>query len=115
MNYQKYADKAYTKIKQYGSPITVKRAGKKQYDPATNTYTDTGIEFGGYAIQRNFDQKNIDGTNIKFGDVMFMASLDDRPKSNDEVSFKGHKYTVIDCQPMNPNGDVDIFVNIHAR
>lgn len=115
MNYQKYADKAYIKIKQYGSPITVKRAGKKTYDPATNTYTDTGIEFGGYAIQRNYDQKNIDGTNIKFGDVMFMAVLDNKPQSNDEVSFKGHKYTVKDYQTMNPNGETDIFYTIQAR
>lgn len=115
MNYQKYADKAYTKIKQYGSPITVKRAGKKTYDPATNTYTDSGTEFSGVAIQRSFNQKDIDGTNIKFGDVLFMASLSERPLTNDTVSFKGHKYTVINVQPMNPNGEVDIFVNIQAR
>ena len=115
MNYQKYADKAFAKIKQYGSPITVKRAGKKIYDPDTNTYTDTGEEFGGYAIQRNYDQRNIDGTNIKFGDFMFMASLSKQPKSNDEVSFKGHKYTVINVVPMNPDGNTDIFFTIQAR
>ena len=115
MNYQKYADKAYIKIKQYGSPILLKRAGKKQYDPATNTYTDTGIEFGGYAIQRNYDQKNIDGTNIKFGDVLFMASLSEKPLSNDAIIFEGKHYTVINCQSMNPNGKTDIFYTIQAR
>ena len=75
MNYQKYADKAFSKLKQYGSPITIKRSGKKVYDKTTNTYIDTGEEFGGVAIQRNFDQKNIDGTNIRMGDIQFMASL----------------------------------------
>ena len=115
MNYQKYADKAYSKIKQYGSPITVKRAGKKTYDPATNTYTDSGTELSGYAIQRNFNQKDIDGTNVKFGDVLFMACLNDRPMTNDSITYKGHTYTVINVSPMNPDGNTDIFINIHAR
>lgn len=115
MNYQKYADKAFSKLKQYGSPITIKRSGKKVYDKTTNTYIDNGEEFSGVAFQRNFDQKNIDGTSIKFGDVLFMASLEKRPQSNDTVTFGGRSYTVIDCKPMNPNGKTDIFFNIHAR
>ena len=115
MNYQKYADKAYEKIKKYGSPITVKRSGKKVYDKTTNTYIDTGEEFSGVAIQRNFDQKNIDGTNIKFGDVMFMAQLSKRPQSNDTVVFGDRNYTVINVEPMNVDGKTDIFVNIQAR
>lgn len=115
MNYQKYADKAYTKIKKYGSPITCKRSGKKVYDKATNTYVDTGKEFSGVAIQRSFDQKNIDGTNIRFGDVMFMAKMEERPQTNDTVTFGGKTYTVINADPMNVDGSVDIFVNIHAR
>lgn len=115
MNYQKYADKAFSKLKKYGSPITVKRSGKKVYDKTTNTYIDNGEEFSGVAIQRNFDQRNIDGTNIKFGDVLFMAQLKKRPQSNDSVVFGGKTYTVIKVDPMNIDGSVDIFVNIQAR
>lgn len=115
MNYQKYADKTFDKIKKYGSSISCKRSGKKVYDKTTNSYTDTGIEFSGVAIQRNFDQKNIDGTNIKFGDVQFMAAMEQRPQSNDTVIFGGRKYTVINVEPLNVDGSVDIFVNIHAR
>lgn len=115
MNYTKYADKAFTKIKQYGSPIIIKRSGKKEYDPTTNTYTDSGLEITGFAICRNYNQHNIDGTNIKFGDVMFMAKLPNRPQSNDTVIFGGRTYTVINVDPMNVDGNVDIFVNIQAR
>ena len=115
MSYQKYADKAHRKIKQYGAPITVRRAGKKVYDKATNTYVDTGEEFSGVAIQRSFEQKNIDGTNIKFGDVLLMACLDGRPQSNDTVAFGGKTFTVVNVDPMNPDGNTDIFVKIHAR
>lgn len=115
MNYQKYADKAYTKLNKYGSVIKIKRAGKRVYDKATNTYTDTGEEFSGVAIQRQFDQKNIDGTNIKFGDVLFMAQLPKRPQSNDSVTFGGKNYTVINVEPLNVDGSLDIIVYIQAR
>ena len=115
MNYQKYADKAYTKIKQYGSEIIVKRSGKKVYNKETNTYVDDGEEFIGFAIQRNFDQRDIDGTNIKFSDVLFMCSLNGKPLTNDSITFENKKYTVIDSKPLNPNGKTDIFWYIQAR
>ena len=115
MSYDKYAKKAYAKLKQYGSPITIKRSGRKVYDKTTNTYIDNGEEFSGVAIQRNFDQKNIDGTNIKFGDVLFMAQLPKRPQSNDTVVFGDMSYTVVNVEPMNVDGRTDIFVNIQAR
>lgn len=115
MTYQKYADKAYKKIKQYGSPVTVKSSGKKVYDDKTNTYTDTGNEFHGFAIQRNYDQRDIDGTNIRVGDVQFMAVLDGVPKSNDKITFGGKSYTVINVNTLNPDGTVNIFYTIQGR
>ena len=115
MNYQKYADNAYTKIKQYGSPIIIKRAGKAVYDPSTNTYTDSGAQLDGFAIMRNYNQHNIDGTNIRIGDVQFMAYLSGQPKSNDSITFGNKKYTVVNVDVMNPDGNTDIFYTIQAR
>ncbi len=115
MNYQPYADKTYAKLKKYGAPIKIVRSGGKVYNKETNSYTDTGEEFSGVAIQRNFSQKDIDGTNIKFGDVLFMAQLPKRPQTNDTVVFGGKSYTVVNPVTMNVDGAVDIFVNIQAR
>lgn len=115
MNYQKYADKAYAKIKQYGSPITVKRTGEKEYDKDTNTYKDSGEEFSGYAIQRNFNMRDIDGTNIRMGDVLFMASLGQTPQTDDTVTFNSKTYTVVNVSVLNPDGKTNIFYNIQAR
>lgn len=115
MNYQKYADKAYSKIRQYGSPIKIRRSGKKTYDPSTNTYTDSGTEINGFAIMRNYNQHNIDGTNIRMGDVQFMASLDGQPKSNDTITFGTKSYTVVNVDVMSPDGNTDIFYTIQAR
>lgn len=113
--YDKYATKASAKIRRYGSPITVRRSGKRVYDQEKNAYSDSGEEFSGVAIQRNFAQKNVDGTNIRFGDVLFMACLDGRPKSGDSVDFGGKAFTVVSVEPMCPDGKTDIYVNIQAR
>jgi len=119
MDYQKYAKKVFSKLQKYGNAeptnITIIRSGKIVYDPKTNTRTNTGEEFSGVAIQRNFNQRNIDGVNIKFGDILLMAQLPKRPQSNDTVCFSGRKYTVVNVEPLNVDGSVDIFVNIQAR
>lgn len=119
MDYQKYAKKAFDKLQAYGNAkptnVTIRRSGKVVYDPKTNTRTNTGEEFSGVGIQRNFNQKNIDGVNIKFGDILIMAQLPKRPQSNDTVIFVGKEYTVINVDPVNIDGSVDIFVNIQAR
>lgn len=114
-DYTVYQKRAYEKIKQYGSPVTVKRAGKKEYDKTTNTYTDTGVEYTGYAIQSSFDQKNIDGTNIKFGDILLMCTLNGVPMSNDTVTFGSKMYTVITVDVLSPDGATNILYNIQAR
>ncbi|SEP80163.1 hypothetical protein SAMN04487977_101468 [Treponema bryantii] len=115
MDYTKYANKAYSKLDKYGSAIKIKRSGNKIYDKTTNTYTDGGEEFSGVAIQRSFSIKDIDGTNVKYGDALFMAQLPKRPVTNDTVNFGGRNYTVLNADPMNVDGSVDIFVMIHAR
>lgn len=115
MNYSKYANKAYSKIKQYGSSIKITRSGSKVYNPSTNSYEDSGKEINGYALQSNFDQKNIDGTNIQFGDILLFAYLDDIPKSNDTVLFNEKSYTIINVEKVSPDGKTDIYYNIQAR
>lgn len=115
MNYVPYANKAFKKLGEKGSTISVTRAGNKVYNKETNTYTDSGETFSGKAVQLMYDQRDIDGTNIKFGDVKFLAQLPKRPMSNDTVSFGGKTYTVINADPLNPDGSVDIIVYIQAR
>lgn len=115
MNYTKYAQKAYEKIKKYGSPITIIRSGNKVYNPQNNEYEDIGEKINGYSLLNNFNQKNIDGTNIKFGDVLFFASLEKTPKSNDTILFNDKSYTIIDVNVFSPDGKTNIFYNIHAR
>ena len=110
MNYVPYADKTYTKLKKYGSAIMITHSGSKVYNPETDEYEDTGSTVVGVAIQRNYSQRDIDGTNIRI-----MASLNGKPYSNDVIEFEGNQYTVVLAIPLNPNGKTDIFWNIQAR
>lgn len=115
MNYQKYADKAYNKIKKYGSAIMITHSGSREYNPATNQYEETGTTVTGVAIQRNYQQRDIDGTNIRQGDIQFMASLNGKPYTNDKIEFEGKEYTVINISALAPDGKTDIFYTIQAR
>ena len=115
MDYQKYADKAYAKVKKYGSSITVTRTGESEYNPETDEYTDTTVQITGVALRSNFEQKDIDGTNVKFSDAKFMAVLNGTPETNDEVEFEGHKFVIINARPFNLDGKTDIYWTIQAR
>lgn len=115
MNYTPYANKAFEKIKKYGSAIMITHSGSKEYNPETDEYEDTGSIVLGVAIQRQYSQKDIDGTNIRMGDVNFMASLNGKVYSNDVIEFEGNNYTVVLAVPLNPDGKTDIFWNIQAR
>ena len=115
MNYQKYHNKAFDKVKKYGSSIIIKRIGESEYNPDTDTYTETTVEITGVALQLNFEQKDYDGTNVKYGDVKFMAVLNGRPETNDTVEFEGKSYVIINPRPLNLDGKTDIYCIIQAR
>ncbi len=115
MNYQKYYDKAFKKVKEKGSPIIITGTGESEYNPETDEYDGTEIEITGVALQFNFDQKDIDGTNIKFSDVRFMAVLNGKPQTNYSVTFGNQTYTIINAKPLNLDGVTDIYWTIQAR
>lgn len=115
MTYSKYAGKAYSKIKQYGSPVKITRSGSGVYNSATNSYEGDRNDVNGYALQSSFDQNNIDGTNVRIGDIILLAALDGVPKSNDTVVFCGKSYTAVSIDVLSPDGKTDIYYRIQAR
>ena len=116
MNYEKYYKKAYDKVKNYGSSIIITRqSGDPEYNPETDEYEETTVTITGVALQLNYKQSDIDGTNVKYGDVKFMAVLNGRPETNDSVEFEGKTYVIINPSPLNLNGKTDIYCMIQAR
>lgn len=115
MSYEKYQKKAFDKVKKYGSSIIIKRTGESQYNQDTDEYEDTAVKITGVALRLNFEQRDIDGTNVKYGDVKFMAVLNGTPQTNDTVEFEGNSYVIIYPRPLNLDGKTDIYCIIQAR
>ena len=115
MSYQKYYDKAFKKVKEKGSPIVIKGTGGASYNPETDEYEGDEIEIAGYACQFNFDQKDIDGANIKSTDVKFMAVLNGKPQTDYTVIFEGNSYKIVNPKTLNIDGKTDIYWILQAR
>lgn len=115
MNYKEYAEKAYSKIRQYGSPVKVLCAGERKYNPKTNSYDDESKIFTGYGLQSSFNLSNVDGTNIRIGDVLITCVLDGVPKTNDVIILQENKYTIVNVNCFSPDGKTSIYFKIQAR
>lgn len=115
MNYQKYADKAYEKIKQYGSFCKVIQAGGKQYNAETDEYESTESKLTGYALETNNKQSNMASENVRFSDVFLLCVLSGKPQSNDEIIFGDNTYTIVDVQTFSPDGNAKIYYKVQAR
>lgn len=84
-------------------------AGK--YDPVAGGAGQTGVDHEGSAVRADYDQRDIDGTAIKVGDVKFLVSplkLDGsdlpKPKTKDRITFAGTTYSVEHCKPWDYAG-----------
>lgn len=64
---------------------------------------------------QNYNLKNIDGTTIKNGDINLLSVFDDKPVLNDVIVFGGNKYTVMNVNPVCPDGETVIYYDIQAR
>jgi len=115
MNYEAIQKKALAKIKQYGKAITLTRITEGEYVPEDNSYSETKTIIDGVALQGSFSLQNVDGTNIRFGDVRFMAVLSDVPAVDDEIIFGSNFYHVVNISKLSPDGATDIYYEIQAR
>lgn len=115
MNYKKIADKAYSKIRQYGSECIIKRVTGSVYNPVTNKYEGAEDDVKGYALQSSFNMENIDGTNIKAGDILLMCVFDKEPKINETVLFGGNQYKIISLASVNPDGKNVMYYKAQCR
>lgn len=116
MNYSKYNKIAKEKIAKYGSPLTVSRVTSEVYDESTDTYNSVvTTEITGYGIVNNFNEKDIDGTNILAGDVMIMCWLPQEPLVEDKIEIGSKTYTCISVSELNVNGVDNIYYKLQGR
>lgn len=95
-----------------GAEMTLQRRQKGAYDPvAGGSPTAVTVSHAGSAFRDAYEQKDIDGTRIKQGDVKLLVSPDKLdgtempvPTTQDQVIFDGKTYTLIAVAPWNYAG-----------
>jgi hypothetical protein len=103
------------KIIEFGKPITLKKINATSYNPVTGVYDDDSFTSdSGYGLQTNYNNKDIDGTNIKIGDKELLAVEIAEPSSNDKIVIDSVEYDVINVSEVKP-GTVNMFYRIQIR
>ncbi|WP_443699179.1 hypothetical protein [Pseudomonas sp.] len=92
-----------------------------EYDPDTGSGADTTQQFDGSGFRENYQQRDVDGSRIKQGDVKLLISpvlLDGsdmpQPVSQDKIVFDGDTYTVRNVDPWDYAG-VAVGFSVQAR
>ncbi|WP_024696151.1 hypothetical protein [Pseudomonas syringae] len=94
-----------------GAALTLVKSVKGQRDPDTGVATEVVTNYPGSGLRETYNQRDIDNTNIKVGDVKFLVSpvlIDQsdmpQPASSDKIQFGGKVYSVIQVSPWNYAG-----------
>ena len=89
-----------------GAALTITRTVKGQRDPDTGATANIVTTYPGSGLRETYQQKDVDGTNIKAGDVKFIISpvqLDGadmpQPSTVDKILFDGKTYSVVQVNP----------------
>lgn len=104
-----------------GALLTLTKTVKGPRNPDTGATTDVVTNYQGSGLRETYEQRDIDGTNIKVGDVKFIVSPlqlngSDMPQGapQDKVAFDGKTYTVVQVNPWNYAG-LAVGFEIQAR
>ena len=94
-----------------GAEMTLLRRQQGAYDPVAGGSQTVIVNQLGSAFRDTYDQKDIDGTRIKQGDVKLLVSpekLDGTvlpaPTTQDQMIFDGKTYTLVAVEPWNYAG-----------
>ena len=94
-----------------GAELTLTKTEKGPRDPETGGSSTVVTSFLGSGLRETYEQKDIDGSLIKIGDVKLLVSPVQlagpdmpQPATQDKVLFDGKLYTVIQVNPWNYAG-----------
>ena len=94
-----------------GAELTLTKTEKGPRDPDTGGSSTVVTSFLGSGLRETYEQKDIDGSLIKIGDVKLLVSPVQlagpdmpQPATQDKVLFDGKLYTVIQVNPWNYAG-----------
>lgn len=119
MNYNGLKNTARKLISSNGSPCSIESIVGQSYNSMTHNYENEVELITGCAIRTFFNEKDINGTTILQGDVLFNFvpdnGMDKVPTTQDFVIFGGERYQIINVNTVSPNGDVTICYKLQGR
>lgn len=104
-DYTKTAATVDRLLKRFGASATLQRVVHGTYDPDTGTTTaDTTSTWTGVGAKFDYEQKEIDGTNIRTGDQRVYLSVVGivNPQSGDTLAIGATTYNVVASRPLQP-------------
>lgn len=106
-----YNDLAATAVEllaEFGMPVTLVRVIPGAYDPDTGTSTNTTANHDGIGVKLDYEQREIDGTQIRRGDqrVYMAPDLAVTPRTGDTLTIGVESWQVIESRPLSPSGVV---------
>ena len=104
-----------------GAVLSLIRTVKGPRNPDTGASSEVVTTYSGSGLRETYQQRDIDGSKIKMGDVkllvspMLVSGQDmPLPSTQDKFSFDGTVYTVVSVNPWNYVG-LSIGYEIQAR
>jgi len=113
VDYAGIQSKAETKIKDYGSPITIRITERGSYNATSDSYTESNTDYATYGLRREYNHQELTGTLIKSNDVEFMISDDGLPalRQDDNISIIDGDSTwyPVRITPLKPGGTILLY------
>lgn len=109
-DYAKPAATAQRLLERFGSALMLTRSTPAAYNPATGTATSTSADHAGFGVRLDYEQREIDGTNIRRGDARIYVAPDlaVTPQTGDSITMGADVWQVVASRPLAPAGVVVI-------
>lgn len=102
-------------ISQYGFTVSIKRIVHGDYRTDIQEALATPQNYTAKIVRTNFQISEIDGDNIKAGDVKALVAVGTwEPQVGDQVTIDGEVFFVMDYWPLSPGG-VDVLYTVQLR
>ena len=115
--YDEMAALADELLVEFGAPATLTRVTPGAYDPATGTTTpDVTTTWTGTGAKFDYEQRAIDGTNIRTGDQrVYLSNVGIvNPQTGDTLTIGGVVLNVVASRPLKP-ASTDVLFDVQCR
>jgi len=107
--YQSAQETATRLLAEYGQSASLISITDGEYDVETGTKPQIETAIPVNVVKQNYQNREVDGSLIKRGDVRLLMEAGQEPKTGDVVAFYNKRWTVIHVDPVDPAGTVILY------